>query len=55
MEILDKLSPFKKKHLRANPSKFVSKKLSKAIMLTTKLRNPFLKAKTHESRMKYNK
>ena len=55
MEMLDKLTPFKKKYLKTNPSKFVIKELSKATMLRTKLRNQLLKAKTHESRMKYNK
>ena len=55
MEMLDKLTPFKKKYLKTYPSKFVIKELSKATMLRTKLRNQLLKAKTHESRMKYNK
>ena len=34
------------------PLKFVTKELSKAIMLRTILRNQFLKAKTHASRIK---
>ena len=42
-ELLDKLSPFKKKNHRANYQKTVAKVLSKAIMLRTKLRNQFLK------------
>ena len=55
MEILDKFAPLKKKYIRANHSKFVTKELSKAIMLKLKLRNQFLKTKTQEPRMKHNK
>ena len=55
MEILDKFTPLKKKYIRANHSKFVTKELSKAIMLRSKLRNQFLKTKTQESKMKNNK
>ena len=43
------------KYLQANHSSFISKDLSKDIMLRTKLRNQFLKLKTHESRLGYNK
>ena len=46
----------KKKYLRANHSKFATKKLSKAIMLKSKLRkNREKKDKTEESRCKYKK
>ena len=55
MELLNKITPLKTKFLRANHSKFVTKEVSKAIMLRTKLRNKFLKKKTLESRAKYNK
>ena len=55
MEILDKFAPLKKNYIRANHSKFVTKELSKAIMLRSKLRNQFLKTKTQESKLKYNK
>ena len=55
MEILDKFAPLKKKYIRANHSKFVTKELSKTIMLRSKLRNQFLKTKTQDSKMKYNK
>ena len=51
MEILDELSPFKNKYLRARHSKFVTKERRKAMML----RNQFLEAKTNETRMKSNK
>ena len=55
MELLNKIAPLKTKFLRANHSKFVTKEVSKAIMLRTKLRNKFLKKKTLESSAKYNK
>ena len=51
MEILDKFALLKKKYIRANHSKFVTKD----IMLRSKLRNQFLKTKTQESKIKYNK
>ena len=54
MEILDKFTPLKKKHIRANHSKFVTNELSEFIMLRSKLRNQFLKTKTEDSKMKYN-
>ena len=54
IEILDKFAPLKKKYIRANHSKFVTKELRKAIMLRSKLRNQFLKTKSQELKMKYN-
>ena len=54
-ELLNKVAPLKTKFLRANHSKFVTKDVSKAIMLRTKLRNQFLKKTTLEARIKYNK
>ena len=54
IEILDKFAPLKKKYIRANHSKFVTKELRKAIMLRSKLRNQFLKTKSQEFKMKYN-
>ena len=44
-----------KKYLRANHFKFISKELSKEIMLRSKLRNKFLKDKPDEARTKYRK
>ena len=46
MDLLNKVAPLKTKFLRTNHSKFVTKDLSKAIMLRTKLRNQFLKKRT---------
>ena len=37
----------KKKHFRGKNGKFVTKEILKAIMFRTKLRNYFLKVKTH--------
>ena len=53
--VFEKHAPLKKKYLRANHSKFVTKELSKAIMLKSKLRKRFLKDRTEESRCKYKK
>ena len=55
MEFLDKFAPLKKKYIRANHSSFVTKELSKAIMLRSKLRNQFLKTRTQEPKINYNK
>ena len=55
IEILDKFAPLQKKYIRANHSKFVTKELSRAIMLRSKLRNQFLKTKSQESKMKFKK
>ena len=44
-----------KKYLSTNHSKFISKELSKEIMLRSKLRNKFLKDKPDEARTKYRK
>ena len=55
MELLNEVAQLKTKFLRANHSKFVTKDVSKAIMLRTKLRNQFLKKKTLEARTNYNK
>ena len=55
IELLNKVAPLKTKFLRANHSKFVTKDVSKAIMLRTKLRNQFLKKRTLQARTKYNK
>ena len=52
MELLNKVSPLKTKFLRANHSKFVTKVVSRAIMLRTKLRNRFLKKRALEARTK---
>ena len=55
VDTLDKYAPLKKKDLRANHSNFVTKEVSKAIINRSRLRNQFLKNKSVESRMKYNR
>ena len=47
--------PQKKKYVRGNQSPFMNKKLSKAIMQRSKLRNLFLKKRTEENRNNYVK
>ena len=44
LKILDKCAPMKKKYLRANHAK----KVRKAIMIRSKLRNKFLKDKNEQ-------
>ena len=46
---------FHSNYLRANHPKFISKDLSKEIMLRPKLRDKFLKDKTDKARTKYRK
>ena len=55
MELLNKSAPLKNEHLRANYSTFMTKEPSKAMMLKTKLQNQFLKKRTSEAKLKYNK
>ena len=55
MNLLNKFAPLKCKYLRANHSKFMTKELSKAIMLRTRFRHQFLKMKMPEAKAKYNK
>ena len=53
--VFEKHAPLKKKYLRANHSKLVTKELSKEIMLRSKLRKRFFKDRTEESTCKYKK
>ena len=55
MELLNKSAPLKNEYLRANYSTFMTKEPSKAMMLKTKLQNQFLKKRTSEAKLKYNK
>ena len=52
---LESHAPLKKKYVRGNQSPFMNKDLSKAIMVRTKLRNIFLKNRTEENKINYNK
>ena len=53
--VFEKHAPLKNKYLRANHSNIVTKELSKAIMLRSKLSKRFLKDRTDEPRCKYKK
>ena len=55
MNLLNNLAPFKCEYLRASRSKYMTKELSKAIMLRVRFRYQFLKMKTSEVKVKYNK
>ena len=52
---MDNFPPLKKKYVRANQSRFVTKERSKAIMLRSILGNYLQKTKTKESKMTYNR
>ena len=54
-KILDNHSPLKKKYVRGNHWPFMNKSLSKAIMVLTRLRNIFLKNRSDENKINYNK
>ena len=55
IEILNKHAPIKKKYLRANQGEFMSKELNKTIMTRSRLRNKYLKEKSADSNMEYDK
>ena len=55
IEILNKHAPVKKKYLRANQGEFMSKELNKAIMTRSRLRNKYLKEKSADSKIAYDK
>ena len=54
VELLNGVAPIKTTFLRANYSQFVTKDVSMAIMLRTKLINQFLKNRTLQTKTKYN-
>ena len=54
VELLNRVAPIKTKFLRANYSQFVTKDISMAIMLRTKLINQFLKNRTLQTKTKCN-
>ena len=55
IEILNKHAPIKKKYLRANQGEFMSKELNKTIMTRSRLRNKYLKEKSADSKLAYEK
>ena len=54
-EALDIRAPLKSKYLRSNHSPFMNKNIYKAIMDRTRLRNKFLRSRSTESKLAYNK
>ena len=55
MELLNKHAPMKTKYVRANNAPFMNKKLSKAIMTRSRLRNKLLKNPDEVNKRNYNK
>ena len=55
LSVINKHAPIKYKYIRVNSSSYMTKSLRKEIMLRSRLRNKFLKAKTEESKQLYNK
>ena len=55
LKVLDKHAPRKQKYIRANNSNFITKALRKKIMHRSRLRNKFLRERTNESKIAYNK
>ena len=55
IEVLTKHAPMKQKYLRANQGRLMTKKLHKAIMKRSRLRNKFLSDMTEMSRKEYKK
>ena len=53
IDTLNKIAPIKKKYARGNQMPFMTKELSKEIMLKSRLRNKFLIDKTDENRFLY--
>ena len=53
--VLDKHAPRKQKYIRANNSNFITKAFRKEIMHRSRLRNKFLRERTNECKIAYNK
>ena len=54
-KVLEKNAPRKQKDIRANSSSYITKALRKEIMHRSRLRNKFLRERTKESKIAYNK
>ena len=55
LNTLNKQAPVKKSYIRSNQAPFMNKNLQKAFMTRSRLRNNFLKNKTKENKLAYNK
>ena len=54
-KVLDKHAPKKQKYIRANNSIYTTKAIRKEILHRSRLRNKFLRERTNESKIAYNK
>ena len=54
-KVLDKHAPRKQKYIQVNNSNFITKGLRKEIMHRSRLLNKFLRERTNESKIVYNK
>ena len=54
-QVFENHVPLKTRYVRANQAPFITKKISKEIMIRTRLRNKFFKTKKETDREKYNK
>ena len=55
IEVLNEHAPIKQKYLRANQGEFMFKELNKAIMTRSRLLNKYLKDKSADSKIAYDK
>ena len=55
LSTFNKHAPIKLKYIRINQAPFMTKELSKAIMIRSKLKNRYNKLKTEQSKVDYNK
>ena len=54
-EVLNKRAPQKKRYLLGNHKPFINAEISKAIMIRSRMRNRFLKHRSHENRSLFQK
>ena len=55
LKVLDKHAPRKQKYIRANNSNYNTKALRKEITHRSRIHNKFLRERTNESKIAYNK
>ena len=55
LQVLNQHAPQKIKYVRGNQMPFITKQLSKEIMKRSRLRNNFLRSRTEENKIPYNR
>ena len=55
MDVINKHAPLKRKYIRTNHAEYMDEELSQAIMKRSKLRNDYLKHRSEENRLAYEK